>query len=166
MQVTIMNATAVSHLAPPRLETLRPLEVAGLVQRYDSQSPSGIPDQWQRFTPYIGHILGQLGEVTYGVSYNFDKESNFDYMCGVEVKETRNLPKGFKSLLLPAQKYAVFTHAGHVAGIRATYTAIWSKWLPAAGCRAVDGPTFERYDSKYNPLTGRGGFEIWIPIQR
>jgi len=28
----------------------------------------------------------------------------------------------------------------------------------------ADAPTFERYDEKFDPATGNGGLEIWVPI--
>ena len=74
-------------------------------------------------------------------------------------------PRAFTSLTAPGQRYAVFEHRGHIAGIRATISTIWSKWLPESSHQATDGPSFERYGPEFNPLTGLGGFEIWIPIQ-
>ena len=59
----------------------------------------------------------------------------------------------------------VFDHRGHVAGVCATFQAMWSEWFPTSGHGAVDGPTFERYGREFNPLTGLGGFELWIPIK-
>jgi AraC family transcriptional regulator len=165
VEAIAVNTTSVSELAPPRFETTKPMLLAGLVERYDCRSPAGIPGQWQRFTPFLGNIPGQVGKVAYGVSYNFDDESNFDYMCGVEVTKSSGLPEAFKTLQVPAQKYVVFTHCGHVAGIRGTFTAIWSQWFPESGHKAVNAPTLERYGSEFNPLTGMGGFEIWIAVE-
>jgi AraC family transcriptional regulator len=164
MEPIVMTTTPAAELAPPRFETRQPWLLAGLVERYNCQSPAGIPDQWQRFLPHLGRVPGQVGKVAYGVSYNFDNDSNFDYMCGVEVKSGRELPSGFKYLQVPMQKYAVFSHTGHVAGIRATFAAIWKDWFPSSGCQAANGPTLERYDEEFNPANGLGGFEIWIPI--
>jgi AraC family transcriptional regulator len=42
---------------------------------------------------------------------------------------------------------------------------IWNQWLPASGLRAADAPNFERYDEKFDPLTGNGGLEIWLPVR-
>lgn len=160
-----MNTPNVPDLEPPRFETLKPMTVAGLVERYGCEAPVGIPDQWQRFSPYLGNIPTQVGTISYGVCYNFDSDGNFDYMCAVEVADASGLPKGFKSLSVPAQRYAVFTHRGHVAGIRGTINAIWRQWFPASGHKAVEAPTFERYGPEFNPQTGMGGFEIWVPIE-
>src|SRR5262249_28681154 len=112
-----------------------------------------------------GQVPGQVGKTAYGVVYNFDSDSNFDYLCGVEVRGSAPLPNGFQSLQIPSQKYVVFRHAGHIAGIRATLAAIWSKWFPESGYQAAKGPALERYGPEFNPATGLGGFEIWIPIQ-
>ena len=44
-------------------------------------------------------------------------------------------------------------------------SAIWSQWLPESGHKAFEGPTLERYGPEFNPRTGMGGLEIWVPIQ-
>jgi AraC family transcriptional regulator len=161
----LMTSTPTSELEPPRFETLKPMLFAGLVERYDCQSPAGIPNQWQRFAPFLGNIPRQVGKIAYGVIYNFDGDGHFDYLCGVEVAAAGDLPKGITSLPVPAQKYAVFTHRGHIAGIRATISAIWSKWLPESGHESVNAPSFERYGPEFDPQTGLGGFEIWVPVE-
>jgi AraC family transcriptional regulator len=165
VEAIMLNTAPVTELAPPRFETADPMLVAGLVERYNCEATAGIPDQWQRFTPYIGTIRARVGDAAYGVFYHFDSESNFDYMCGVAVASSTNLPHGLTSLQIPRQKYAVFAHKGHIAGIRATIKAIWSTWVPESGCQVAEAPTLERYGPEFNPQTGLGGFEIWIPIQ-
>jgi AraC family transcriptional regulator len=44
-------------------------------------------------------------------------------------------------------------------------TAIWNKWIPQSGLKVVAAPSFERYGPEFNPKTGLGGVEIWIPIE-
>ncbi|EPG72505.1 GyrI-like small molecule binding domain protein [Leptospira fainei serovar Hurstbridge str. BUT 6] len=160
-----MNAVPISNMDPPRFETLKPRVFVGLVERYDCESPGGIPDQWQRFSPYIGNIPGQVGDTAYGINFNFDKDGNFEHMSGVEVNELSSIPKGLNTLRIPAQRYAVFSHKDHIAGIRASFVAIWNKLLPESGVKAVEGPNFECYGREFNPKTGLGGLEIWIPIE-
>jgi AraC family transcriptional regulator len=31
--------------------------------------------------------------------------------------------------------------------------------------KAADAPNFERYDETFDPATGNGGFEIWVPVK-
>lgn len=165
VEAIVMNSTPATDLAPPRFESLNDLWIAGLAERYECDSAAGIPGQWQRFSPNLGNIPGQVGQAAYGVIYNFDKEGSFDYLCGVEVKATADLPQGLTMLRVPKQEYAVFTHRGHIAGIRSTFAAIWSDWVPKSNRPVADAPSFERYGPEFNPLTGLGGFEIWIPLQ-
>ena len=46
-----------------------------------------------------------------------------------------------------------------------TFSAIWNKGIPESGCQPTSGPTLERYGPDFNPMTGLGGFEIWVPIE-
>ena len=165
VEAITMNPTATPALAPPRFETLEPTLFAGLVERYPCQAPVGIPNQWQRFQPYLGQMAKQADPAAYGVCYNFDEEGNFDYLSGVAVKDAAGLPTGFQTLQTTRQKYVVFRHPGHVAGIRATFAAIWSDWFPNSGYQAAPAPTLERYGPEFDGQTGLGGLEIWIAIE-
>jgi AraC family transcriptional regulator len=161
-----MDSTALDHLKPPRFETSKPLLVAGLGERitHDNQG-AGIPNQWQRFHQSVDNIPGRIGKVAYGVCCNGDDAGNFDYIAGVEVTDFSDLPREFSRVRIPEQKYAVFTHAEHISTIRRTVNTIWNHWLPMSGMKAADAPNFERYDEKFNPMTGDGGLEIWIPVK-
>jgi AraC family transcriptional regulator len=66
---------------------------------------------------------------------------------------------------IAAQRYAVFTHAEHISTIRRTIKTIWNKWLPESDHQLADAPNFERYGEAFDPRTGLGGLEIWIPIR-
>ena len=160
-----MDETLIANLEPPRFEHGRPLLVAGLGERCSWQTSNGIPALWQRFAPHIGHIPGQVGNTTYGVCCNGDDEGNFDYVAGVEVTDFSALPAEFSRVRIPAQKYAVFSHREHVATIRRTVATIWNKWLPESGHEVADAPNFELYDQRFDPRSGMGGLEIWLPIK-
>jgi AraC family transcriptional regulator len=161
----LMNQSPLASLEPPRFETSRPFLIAGLGERYSCETSAGIPMQWQRFNPYIGNIPGEIGEVAYGVCANGDDAGNFDYIAGVEVSDFSDLPKEFFRVRVPAQKYAVFSHHEHISTIRRTVNTIWNKWLPASGHEIADAPEFERYGPEFNPRSGDGGLEIWIPVK-
>jgi len=59
----------------------------------------------------------------------------------------------------------VFTHKGHVGDVHHTWTTIWNRWFPDSGKQHADAPDFERYGPEFDPRTGLGGFEIWVPIK-
>lgn len=162
----VMNSTALDHLTAPRFETSKPLLVAGLGERITHENQgAGIPNQWQRFHQSVENIPGRIGKVAYGVCCNGDDAGNFDYIAGVEVVDFSDLPREFSRVRIPEQKYAVFTHAEHISSIRRTVNTIWNHWLPVSGMKAADAPNFERYDEKFDPSTGDGGLEIWIPVK-
>jgi len=154
-------------LPPPRLETLGPLVIAGLGRRFAVDDLAGIPALWQELRPHLGFIPGQKGTIAYGLAARMaaDGESLF-YLAGVEVSDLSDLDDGFTGIKLPAQRWAVFPHRGHVTTIASTIDAIFSEALPAAGLKHGDMPDLlERYDANFSPQTGAGGFEIWAPVK-
>jgi AraC family transcriptional regulator len=163
MEPIRMNDNITTPLAPPRIVRAESILIFGLSQRY-YRSNAGIPSQWNKFVPHLGHIPGQIGHVTYGVICNADESGSFDYICGVEVREFPEHPPEFARLRIPAQIYAVFEHREHISSISATFEAVWNHALSDSGHQATDGPAFERYDERFDPRTGLGGLEIWVPI--
>ncbi|MEY9879309.1 GyrI-like domain-containing protein [Bradyrhizobium sp. USDA 329] len=165
----LMNSTMLDHLAPPRFETAKAFLVAGPAERISCDNGAMIPGLWQRFHQEIADVPARVGQgknqVAYGVCCNGDDAGNFDYIAGVEVADFSDLPRRFGRIRIPEQRYAVFTHTEHVASIRRTVNTIWNQWLPASGLRAADAPNFERYDETFDPATGNGGFEIWLPVR-
>jgi AraC family transcriptional regulator len=161
----IMDKTDSVTLAEPRFVAAKTMLVAGISGRFSYETTSGIPSLWQRFVPHFGHVPGQLGGVSYGVCYNDDDEGNFDYLAGVEVSSFSDLPPELDRVRVPEQNYAVFTHRGHVSGIKGAFHAIWSEWLPRSGRKAAEGPSFERYDERFDPQSGNGTVEIWVPLK-
>lgn len=160
MEETLIN------LEPSRFEGMRTLLIAGLKESYNIETSSDIPAQWQHFGPYIGKIPGQVCRTAYGVRCNGDDAGNIDYICGVEVSDFSLLPADLSRLRIPGQRYAVFSHRGHISRIRSTWHTIFDKWLPTSGYEVVDAPDFERYGEDFDPRTGTGIVEIWIPIKQ
>ena len=160
-----MDSSFAANLSPPRFEISKPLLIAGLGERYNHENGAGIPSQWQRFHQMIDDIPGRVGRVVYGVCCNGDDAGNFDYIAGVAVSDFSDLPRPFARVRIPEQRYAVFTHREHISTIRCTINTIWNNWLPSSGLKVADAPNFERYDEKFDSLTGNGGFEIWVPVR-
>lgn len=165
VEAIAMNDNLIVDLAPPRFEDGRAMLIAGIGERYTFETNRGIPFQWQRFVPYIGHLEGQIGRTTYGLCCNQDGQGSFDYVCGVEVSSFADLPAELQRVRVPKQRYAVFTHQGHVSRLRAVVYTIWNKMLPSLGLEVADAPDFERYDERVNPQTGMGTTEVWVPIK-
>lgn len=160
-----MDESLIVDLEEPRRVEGKALLIAGIGARYNCESSKAIPSQWQRFAPHVGHVSGQVGDVCYGVCCNSDDENNFDYIAGVEVSGFSDLPDTFSRVRIPAQHYLVFRHRDHISKIRSTFMTIWGKYLPESGHEVADAPNFERYGPEFDPRTGNGGLEIWIPVK-
>jgi AraC family transcriptional regulator len=165
-----MNDNTAAELEPPRQVTAKAMTITGLVERYAMGALGGIASQWrQRLGPHLGVVPGQVGSAAYGVMFGQREEGGkptFQYLAGVEVADTANLPDGFTVVRLPAQTYAVFTHRGHVSTVQSTMDAIMRAWMPTSGYSPADMPTFfERYGAEFDPVTGLGGFEVWMPVK-
>jgi AraC family transcriptional regulator len=152
----------------PRFVDLSPLLIAGMREPLSEQSMQTIPLLWQKFGPYINHIPHQTNAVAYGLCVHSSESSNgnFYYMAGCEVSEFANLPAELSPLIVPAHRYAVFSHEDHVSTIRNTIDYIFDEWLPASGCTHCSDSIhfFERYAEDFDPVKGIGGVEIWLPL--
>ena len=157
-----------AQLEAPRFENGTALLVAGLRSHYTAETMNRIPAQWQQFAPYLGKIPGQVGGAAYGVCWLLAE--GIDYLSGVEVSSAASVPGEFEVVGIPAQKYAVFPHREHISKLRETLDAIGHKGLPESGHEVARGGAeapafFERYSEEFDPRTGMGGIEVWIPIK-
>lgn len=151
----------------PRFESRGALQIAGLARHFTPATRGELPALWQHFAPYIGKVPDEISGRAYGaVTLTAD---GFDYLAGVEVGDISRLPDGFTCVRFPEQSYAVFRHAAHVSKLFDTMKAI-EQWLASSGhapARSAGAPNFfERYGPEFDPATGFGGIEVWVPIKR
>jgi AraC family transcriptional regulator len=166
MQQAQMRTSSTTQLEALRAENGRPKLIAGLRGHFTDEPCKGTPELWQRFAPYIGKVPGQVGRVAYGL--NFLLPNGIDYVAGVEVSGTSGLPADFTAVNVPAGKCLVFPHDEHVSKLHETCEKI-AEWLPTSGYEAAKtagAPDFfERYSEEFNPTTGMGGMEVWVPVK-
>ena len=115
--------------------------------------------------PHMSNIPVPIKGAAYGVRTDDHETGDFDYICGVAVKDFAWSSCAWSCIRIPEQNYAVFRYPDHISTIRSAWNTIWNHWLPASPYEPVAAPAFERYDERFDPNTGKGGFEIWIPIQ-
>jgi AraC family transcriptional regulator len=161
-----MRTSSAAQLEASRVENSRPLLIAGVRGQFTDEPWNGTPELWQRFAPHLGKIPGQVGRTAYGLC--FLQSNGVDYLAGVEVSGVSGLPGDFATVSIPAQKYLVFPHSEHVSKLQLTCEMI-SEWLPTSGYEAAKSPGapdfFERYTEDFDPRTGMGGIEVWVPIK-
>lgn len=140
--------------------------IAGLRRRHTfGGAARSISEQWEDFAR-LAPIPDRRGATTYGVMCATDLPAqSFEYMSGAEVAAFEALPIGLGRMRVPAQRYAVFEHAGHVSTLRETWGAIWHDWVPRSGIKPADTPDFELYGERFDPATGTGVVEIWFPVE-
>lgn len=153
------------RLSEPAFRQNEGLLIAGLNESYDNETRSRIPQHWMRMAPHLGKVANQIGSDAYGVCHGAGADCKFQYLTGVAVSSADRLPAGFTTVKLEPRRYAVFAHTGHVSTLPTTIDTIWSKWAPECSL-AIDraAPCFERYTSEFNPASGLGGIELWIPL--
>src|SRR5882757_8027817 len=151
------------QLEAPRFEDGKALLIAGLRRDYTPSTMNKIPDQWKSFMPHIGKVPGQIGRIAYGLCFLNRASNGISYLSGVQVSSSEGLPDELTWATVPAQKYAVFKHQGHVSTLWQTCDAIQNQWFPASGYEhartTADAPDF------FDPNTGMGGIEVWVPIK-
>lgn len=153
------------HLPPPRLFTHRAFQLAGIGARLDMSQPNSISALWQDFAPYIGHVPGAVAGPAYGVVLSAN-ETSCDYLCALEVTDTSELPRAFRTVQVPARHWAAFQHRGHISTIRSTIRAIYAHGLVNARLTQAEGVSFiEYYGPDFDGRTGMGTCEIWIGVE-
>jgi AraC family transcriptional regulator len=156
-----------AKLAPPVVQNKPAMNFAGLSEIQPMEN-NRIPQQWQKFGPHIGRIPGQVGSKCYGLCYADCDASGktLEYIAAVEVSGDAPPPAGLIRRSVPAHQYLVFTHTGHVSTVKDSYAHIWGEAIPASGHQPAGDPTcIEMYDERFDPQTGNGGFEIWVPVK-
>lgn len=161
-----IDETLLTTLPEPRIVEGAPLRIAGFAERFTFATNQGIPALWQRFAPFVGNMPGQIGNTTYGVVADFEEDCSFGYLAGVKVSPTADLDEGMAYIDIPAQRYAVFAHHGHISTMRRTAYSIWAQYFPNSTLIPTGGPNFERYGAEHDPHTGNGLVEVWVPIAR
>jgi len=152
-----------SDVAPPRLQKGDVLLIAGFAKRLGYDDIASIPQLWQRLGPHIGRLPNEISGYAYGVIFNNDDEG-FEYLAGVALSAFDGVPDEFTTFRVPAQTYAVFVHHGHISAIKETMKAIWTNRLPESGLKPLDAPSYERYGPSFDPRTGNGDVEIFMPV--
>lgn len=161
--------------ALPHLERIGPLALTGILGRHRRDIEpyvliQNIGGQWDQYMMRRVAPPWTPEAWRYGVTMRMaDGDATMSYFCGAPPPEPPELPSGFVSLTVPELSFACFPFDGHIAEFGGFVHAVFAQALPKAGLRpAPDAPDIpeyiERYDWQFNPSTGRGGFDLLIPV--
>jgi AraC family transcriptional regulator len=154
----------------PKIISLDQMLIAGVVC-HGNNSQGEIQKLWPVYNENVLGIETRINDAYYyGVQVyppDFFKTGRWFYMAGVEVKHLDGLPVVLTGKVIPANKYAVFTHKGPLfpGKIVATYRYIYDKWLPESGHKQAGFYDLERYGPNYKGETEDSELEILIPIK-
>jgi AraC family transcriptional regulator len=145
-----------------------PLLLIGLRELMDEQAAQKIPLLWQELQNHRSLFPRPPSSINYGLCIHLSGYE-YSYMAAWAVEDFDELPEGLSPHIIPSQHYAVFNHPGHVSAIRSTMDFIFNQWLPQsdfvhAATQANAVHFFERYGEGFNPQTGEGDIEIWLPV--
>jgi AraC family transcriptional regulator len=159
-----IGAGAARPAPRPRFIQQGRMQVVGLSATFSFDDTTGIPGQWQRFMARCEEIQRRSQDIPVGLAQAPDPEGQFRYLCGIEVADFDDIPRGLEAAIVAPSHYAVFEHNGHVSELYDTYTGIWNEALPEAGCTVADAAVIERHNAGFDPSTGEGGLTLWIPL--
>jgi AraC family transcriptional regulator len=168
--VEIVSQAQGTKLDSPRFVNRGPIELVGLASEFTWERMSDIPQLWDEFAAWMMSVPGLDQRDAFGVSYApANRAAGFCYMAAIEAAGIDETPDHLDRMSIPANRYAVFPHRGHVTEFSQTIGAIQDGWLPDSGFRVPESGEgslylFERYSPEFDPGTGFGGMEVWIPI--
>ena len=147
----------------PRIEQHSALHLVGTICDYafaDGDMLRALPMQWAAFGPKIPSPPSGGEPVSFGVALAAEDPGCFRYMTAYPVEPGVKPPPGMSLVTVPAGSYLVFPHHGHVSTLNETVSAACAGRRPAKGL-----PSFlEYYGPKFDPATGLGDIEVWLPL--
>ena len=161
MEPMKMRKDMIVDVPDPAMRNRDAFRVVGLSANCTFEDTSAIPGLWQSFNDIEDDVKDAEAGAAYGVCCDTEENGRFRYLAGVEARGTTD---GMDHIEVPASRYAVFEHTGHISDLPKTVYTIWNKALPDLGLKPAKTPDFERYDGRFDPDTGRGTVEVWIPV--
>lgn len=155
----------------PVIKNIAEIQVVG-IEGKTNLIDNRMPEMWQELIGLLDQIPNPHSQQrSYGICqtaqniHDFSAETIFTEFVGIEVKKIEDLVFPLKGTVIPAGKYAVFTHRGSLANCHKTYEYIWGTWFLHTKEQLANRADFEMYDHRFlgpdNPDTQ---IDICIPI--
>lgn len=157
-------------LQPSRLVHTEPMLLTGLREAMSENFAVEIPRLWQKFAAMLDAVPHKVDRNCYGLCMKETQDSHeLYYMACCEVSDFVDLPAALSPVILPSHCYAVFKHHGQVSQLNQTVCAIFDDWLPQSNYELAQQSAhclhhLEKYGEQFNPMTGLGDMEVWVPV--
>ena len=164
----------------PKFVTLPAVKLAGFAIKTNSEgneNSGAIPEFWNAYmTDGRMECLHKEGflqnHAEYGVCFPEDPSTGeFEYVIGVEIKDSATVPASYHICEIPSATYAVFSTppsdaAGFVPAIQGVWQYIFNDWFPNSGYEYARGcADFEFYDDRCMSEKGKI-CDIYIPVMK
>ncbi len=140
--------------------------IAGLL--YSGHDTSAVYQLWEKFWEVnkTEIIKDDKQKVLGACFHDIDMRNNevFEYYAGFEVEDPINISKSFKTIDIPENDYAVFTHHGPVNNIEMTYDQIYGNWLPRSEYIPTMDLDLSIVDPQFSDNHKKSKVNILIPI--
>jgi AraC family transcriptional regulator len=161
------TATENSRIEPARFETCPGLDIACLAsaEGYDFDTVSATWADLIDRARQLGICDGPVD--AYGIAFDSPQLTAPEfcrYHACVPCPREQELPAPLFRARIPQGRYAVFAYSGEVAGVEATYHAIYADWFPRSSLAPDDFTAVDHYVHDW-PVDGRVTLEIWIKVR-
>lgn len=126
---------------------------------------------WQKLFERVHEIPHRIGKEMYGIMSNTPESERthpheMQYLAGITVSSTDEIPSGTNWRTLPATTFAVFTHKGPIDRICDTVAKIYRQWLPQSDYEHSDIADIELYDHRFCHDSANSEMEYWISVRK
>jgi AraC-like DNA-binding protein/predicted transcriptional regulator YdeE len=150
----------------PRIVHRSAFTIAGL--SYSGRDTGAVYLLWERFWETYGGKVNQDHKISFmgACFHDIDMRHKevFIYYAGFETDPCDVIPAEMKTIPIPENDYAVFTHRGPINKIETTYDRLYTHWLP----HSEHTPTMDLdiiiLDRRFNGMDEKSEVDILIPI--
>jgi len=162
----LLNSYRKEHEMEPKFITRPAFAIVGL-RYFGKNENQEIKDVWGVANTRFGELKHIVDDGAYGVCMNIEgaQPGEFEYVAGLKVSNTDDIPEGMVLREVPAQKYAVFAHVGSLETLHETYNYIYHIWLPQSGHELAANFDFEFYNDDFKDFAPDSRFYIYVPIK-
>ncbi|HKJ26988.1 MAG TPA: GyrI-like domain-containing protein [Anaerolineales bacterium] len=149
----------------PKIITKPDFTVIGM--KYTGKNENGeIPKLWSVAAPRFTEIKNTIESpfVSYGICGNLYEDGRFDYLAGVSVDSTKDIPEGMESWEVKEQTYVVLPCT--LTNIHKTYEYAHTEWIPNNNYERLAVPDFEFYDEGFDPTDPESLLYVYIPVRK
>jgi AraC family transcriptional regulator len=129
-----------------------------------------IPPLWDKFVHRAKEVTHRIGHDMFGVIYGRPAAQRshpheMQYIAGVPVSNTAQIPEGMVAHAVAAGTFAVFTHRGPIHTIGKTVEEAYRVWLPQSAWKHAQIADVELYDERFCGGGDESEMEYWISVK-